>query len=176
MRQAQNAKRARGRGRKVVNQLSRTMDSSGPDVKVRGTASHIYEKYQTLARDANASGDRIMAENYLQHAEHYLRLINALQGAPARDSQAAANGARASEAPAGEEEAVTKANGHAAAAADAEAPAPATPTPSRGSGRGRRRANGGAQPAAVPPAADNGSPELPLVDQEVKTRRESARA
>ena len=55
------------------------MDSNGPDVKIRGTASHIYDKYQVLARDAQSSGDRIGAENYLQHAEHYFRLIQASQ-------------------------------------------------------------------------------------------------
>jgi hypothetical protein len=48
-------------------------------VKIRGNANHIYEKYLQLARDANSSGDRVMAENYLQHAEHYYRLIMAYQ-------------------------------------------------------------------------------------------------
>jgi hypothetical protein len=48
-------------------------------VKIRGNAHHIYEKYLQLARDANSSGDRVMAENYLQHAEHYYRLIMAYQ-------------------------------------------------------------------------------------------------
>jgi hypothetical protein len=57
----------------------RTFDSNGPDVKIRGSAAHIYEKYQTLARDAHASGDRIGAENYLQHAEHYYRILTAHQ-------------------------------------------------------------------------------------------------
>lgn len=78
MRPGQNGKRAR-RGRKPHNMMNRTFDSSGPDVKIRGTAAHIYEKYQALARDANASGDRIAAENYLQHAEHYFRLLAAYQ-------------------------------------------------------------------------------------------------
>lgn len=55
------------------------MDSNGPDVKIRGTAAHIFEKYQALARDAQSAGDRIGAENYLQHAEHYHRLIIAAQ-------------------------------------------------------------------------------------------------
>jgi len=50
-------------------------------VKVRGTAMTIYEKYQVLARDASASGDRIAAENYLQHAEHYYRLMQAAKAA-----------------------------------------------------------------------------------------------
>lgn len=59
--------------------MNRTFDSSGPEVKIRGTAAHIYEKYQALARDAHASGDRIGAENFLQHAEHYYRILNAHQ-------------------------------------------------------------------------------------------------
>src|SRR6202000_366900 len=56
---------------------NRTFDSSGPEIKVRGSASHIYEKYLQLARDANSGGDRVMAENYLQHAEHYYRIMAA---------------------------------------------------------------------------------------------------
>ena len=78
MRPGQNAKRAR-RGRKPHNLQNRTFDSNGPDVKIRGTASHIYEKYQALARDAHAAGDRIGAESYLQHAEHYFRLLSTFQ-------------------------------------------------------------------------------------------------
>jgi hypothetical protein len=62
-----------------VFNIHRTIDSNGPDVKIRGNAHHIYEKYLQLARDANSSGDRVMAENYLQHAEHYYRLIMAYQ-------------------------------------------------------------------------------------------------
>ena len=62
-----------------VFNIHRTIDSNGPDVKIRGNANHIYEKYLQLARDANSSGDRVMAENYLQHAEHYYRLIMAYQ-------------------------------------------------------------------------------------------------
>lgn len=85
MRSGQQNKRSRGRGnnngfnRKGANPLTRTYDSSGPDVKVRGTAQHIAEKYMSLARDAQGSGDRVMAENYLQHAEHYNRIIAAAQ-------------------------------------------------------------------------------------------------
>ena len=56
---------------------NRTYDSSGPEVKIRGAASHVYEKYLQLARDANSAGDRVMAENYLQHAEHYYRIMAA---------------------------------------------------------------------------------------------------
>jgi hypothetical protein len=53
-----------------------TFDSNGPDVRVRGNAYQVLEKYLALARDASAAGDRISAENFLQHAEHYYRLIN----------------------------------------------------------------------------------------------------
>lgn len=70
---------------------NRAYDSNGPEVKIRGTASHIYEKYLQLARDANASGDRVMAENYLQHAEHYFRILAATQ-AQMQQFQPPANG------------------------------------------------------------------------------------
>ena len=75
-------KRMRGRNnnRRSSNPLTRVYESNGPDVKVRGTAHHVAEKYQQLARDAQASGDPVAAENYFQHAEHYLRLIASLQG------------------------------------------------------------------------------------------------
>jgi hypothetical protein len=55
--------------------MNRTFDSTGPEIKIRGSASHVYEKYLQLARDANAAGDRVAAENYLQHAEHYWRIM-----------------------------------------------------------------------------------------------------
>lgn len=81
MRPGQN-KRLRGRNnRKGPNPLTRSYESNGPDVKVRGTAQHIAEKYLQLARDAQSSGDPVMAESYLQHAEHYYRLIAAAQAA-----------------------------------------------------------------------------------------------
>ena len=54
-------------------------ESNGPDVKIRGTASHVAEKYLQLARDAQSSGDPIAAENYYQHAEHYFRMIASAQ-------------------------------------------------------------------------------------------------
>lgn len=78
MRNGQN-KRMRGRNRKSHNPLTRVYESNGPDVKIRGTASHVAEKYVQLARDAQSSGDPVSAENYLQHAEHYFRLIAAAQ-------------------------------------------------------------------------------------------------
>lgn len=67
----------RGRNRRGPNPLTRSYESNGPDVKVRGTAQHVAEKYTQLARDAHVSGDPVMAESYLQHAEHYYRLIAA---------------------------------------------------------------------------------------------------
>jgi hypothetical protein len=78
MRNGQN-KRMRGRNRKGQNPLTRIYESNGPDVKIRGTASHIADKYVQLSRDAQASGDPVGAENYLQHAEHYFRMIAAAQ-------------------------------------------------------------------------------------------------
>lgn len=66
-------------GRKGPNPLTRSYESNGPDVKIRGSAQQIAEKYTTLARDAQTSGDRVMAENYLQHAEHYNRIIMTAQ-------------------------------------------------------------------------------------------------
>ena len=94
MRPQQQNRRIRGRGnngnnggnnnnnnnnRRGPNPLTRTYESNGPDVKIRGTAQQVADKYATLARDAQSSGDRVMAENYLQHAEHYNRIIAAAQ-------------------------------------------------------------------------------------------------
>jgi hypothetical protein len=96
MRHNQNGRRFRGRnngqnhgghshgghnnnhGRRV-NPRVQTFDSNGPDVRIRGNAIQITEKYLTLARDAQASGDRVLAESYLQHAEHYQRMLNEAQ-------------------------------------------------------------------------------------------------
>ncbi len=88
MRQGPNPKRSRGRNNNNNNNGGRrpnvplrmqTFDSNGPDVRIRGSAFQVHEKYLQLARDASSSGDRIMAENYLQHAEHYYRIIAAAQ-------------------------------------------------------------------------------------------------
>ena len=85
MRQGQQNRRGRGRSnnnnqsRKGQNPLTRSFESTGPDVKIRGTPAHIAEKYMALARDAQSSGDPVLAENYLQHAEHYNRIIMAFR-------------------------------------------------------------------------------------------------
>jgi hypothetical protein len=61
-------------------------DSNGPDLRIRGTAQQLFEKYLQLGRDATSSGDRVMAEGYFQHAEHYFRILNAMNQA-AQQSQ-----------------------------------------------------------------------------------------
>ena len=96
MRQGQQNRRGRGRNnngsnnnqshgqsnnqsRRGQSPLARNYESNGPNVKIRGNAAHVAEKYMSLARDAQSSGDSVMAENYLQHAEHYNRIIMAAQ-------------------------------------------------------------------------------------------------
>src|SRR5438552_9471471 len=78
MRNRNNNNRNDG-NRRGQNPMTRVFESNGPDIKIRGTASHVAEKYVQLARDARSSGDPVAAENYYQHAEHYFRLIAAAQ-------------------------------------------------------------------------------------------------
>lgn len=73
--------------RQSVPMRHQTFDSNGPDVRIRGNAWQVHEKYQALARDAASSGDRVMAENYLQHAEHYFRIITQIQEAENRQRE-----------------------------------------------------------------------------------------
>lgn len=70
-------RRSRGRGgnRRGGNNRAQVFDSNGPDVRIRGTAHQICEKYEALAKDARSAGDAVLAESYLQHAEHYQRII-----------------------------------------------------------------------------------------------------
>src|SRR6266436_212454 len=89
MRPGQN-KRSRGRNggggggggphynRPRLPQRTQTFDSNGPSVKIRGNAYQVFERYVAMAREAQASGDRVAAENFYQHAEHYFRIMNAL--------------------------------------------------------------------------------------------------
>ena len=91
MRDFKGMKRQRGRNRKPgggsggssnanATNPNRSWDSQGPEnIKVRGNAQTVYERYMQLARDASAAGDRVLAENYTQHAEHYFRVLRALQ-------------------------------------------------------------------------------------------------
>ena len=86
MRQPQNAKRGRGRGRRGngnnnhnhVPNRNTSYESNGPDVKLRGNAQQLHEKYTALAHDAASAGERISAEAYTQFADHYFRLHQAL--------------------------------------------------------------------------------------------------
>ena len=76
MRSSKSRSRSKqNRPRTLGNIINRVFDSSGPEGKVRGTPQQIIEKYQLLARDAQLSNDRVAAENFLQHAEHYTRLL-----------------------------------------------------------------------------------------------------
>ena len=87
MRQPQNAKRGRGRGRRGNNNhhnhvpnRNTSYESNGPDVKLRGNAQQLHEKYMGLAHDAASAGERISAEAYTQFADHYFRLHQAAVG------------------------------------------------------------------------------------------------
>lgn len=73
-----NNRRSRGRsnGKRYPNQRGGVFESNGPEIKVRGTPQQVQEKYLALARDAQSAGDRVQAEAYFQHAEHYLRIIS----------------------------------------------------------------------------------------------------
>ncbi|WP_291296418.1 DUF4167 domain-containing protein [Elioraea sp.] len=93
-----NLKRMRGRGhhqaprqhqqhRNVPMNRNHVFDSNGPDVRLRGTAQQLFEKYLQLGRDATSAGDRVMAESYFQHAEHYFRILNAMQQTQAPQGQ-----------------------------------------------------------------------------------------
>jgi hypothetical protein len=62
-------------------------DSQGPDLRLRGTAQQLFERYLQLGRDATSSGDRVMAESYFQYAEHYFRILGAMQAAQQQSQQ-----------------------------------------------------------------------------------------
>jgi len=72
-----NQNRGGGGGGPRPPHRSQTFDSNGPNVKIRGNAYQVFERYLALAREAQSSGDRIAAENFYQHAEHYFRVMNA---------------------------------------------------------------------------------------------------
>jgi hypothetical protein len=103
-------------------------DSNGPDMRLRGTAQQLFEKYLQLGRDATSSGDRVMAEGYFQHAEHYFRILNAMsqaqqqrEGGPPQPQRRFQNGPdQGGESEAGEQ---PEMNGH-AMESEAEADSP----------------------------------------------------
>jgi hypothetical protein len=99
-----NMKRMRGRGHRngggggggpirhhagggIPLNRNHVFDSNGPDLRIRGTAQQLFEKYLQLGRDATSSGDRVMAESYFQHAEHYFRILNAMNQAAQQNQQ-----------------------------------------------------------------------------------------
>jgi hypothetical protein len=75
-----------GGGHQPLNR-NHVFDSNGPDVRIRGTAQQLFEKYLQLGRDATGVGDRVMAESYFQHAEHYFRILNAMNQAQQQGGQ-----------------------------------------------------------------------------------------
>jgi hypothetical protein len=75
-----------GGDRQPLNR-NHVFDSSGPDMRLRGTSQQLFEKYLQLGRDATSGGDRVMAESYFQHAEHYFRILNAMNQAAAQQQQ-----------------------------------------------------------------------------------------
>lgn len=96
---SRNKSNSSNRNRSVGNVVNRVFDSAGPEGRVRGTPQQVIEKYQALARDAQLSGDRVAAENFQQHAEHYTRLLTEAQREQnerqaAQDAQAAARQAQ----------------------------------------------------------------------------------
>lgn len=103
-------------------------DSNGPDVRLRGTAQQLFEKYLQLGRDATSGGDRVMAESYFQHAEHYFRILNAMQqmqGQQPQQAQQPRRGVNGYEAETDVEAAVEQAlNGHGEGANGAAQPVP----------------------------------------------------
>jgi hypothetical protein len=140
MRQAQQNRRGRGRNnnnnnnnnnRKSQNPLTRSFESNGPDVKIRGTPSHIAEKYVTMARDALTSGDPVLAENYLQHAEHYNRIIMTHREQQTADSTQGSHNAISRHRNAGEpvDNDIAAEDGSENAAAEASAPRGSEPQP-----------------------------------------------
>lgn len=153
MRQPQNAKRGRGRGRRGngnnnhhnhVPNRNTSYESNGPDVKLRGNAQQLHEKYMGLAHDAASAGERISAEAYTQFADHYFRLHQAAVGfaeTKRQQDQAAAAVAVSDQAfdqaTSGAASDETSSDTDDAADTDDTADAKADAKPARGRGRGR---------------------------------------
>ncbi len=162
--------RPRGNGKRFPSGKNQNFESSGPEVKIRGTAQQVYEKYLSLARDSLSAGDRIAAEGYFQFADHYFRIVNAANGngqaRPERSGQippppeSAAGQVTNDEGSSGES-GVSVANADASGAGDAaeqsasEERNSAPPKQRRGEGRGRRKARPAtAQEGEAAPASD----------------------
>ncbi len=189
MRQGQQNRRGRNRsgggGRKPQSALTRNFESNGPNVKIRGTAAHIAEKYLALARDALSSGDIIVAESYFQHAEHYNRIIMAAQAERQNGvEQRAAHGGNGRDHGdeldldgADEEPAPT---GHAVAqpsSGDQEQPQTSRRRkPGNGSGGAEVKADGNAGEAQKPSRGAQARRKRPKVESTSSARQKSANA
>ena len=137
MRPSQKSNRARGRGGRKPNggnNINRVYESAGPEGKVRGTPQQIIDKYLSLARDAQTSGDRVVAENFLQHAEHYQRILVEAMGARQERREAQAGEGD-------QPDVVETESGTDEAAAASRSPSP-SPSPAQGQDGDPRRGNG----------------------------------
>ena len=172
--------RPRGNGKRFPSGKNQNFESSGPEVKIRGTAQQVYEKYLSLARDSLSAGDRIAAEGYFQFADHYFRIVNAANGngqaRPERSGQippppeSAAGQVTNDEGSSGKS-GVSVANADASGARDAaeqsasEERNSAPPKQHQGDGRGRRKAR---------PATAQGGEDAPASDQRFVTEVQGA--
>ena len=173
MRQGQQNRRGRNRsgGRKPQSALTRNFESNGPNVKIRGTASHIAEKYLALARDALSSGDIIVAESYFQHAEHYNRIIMTAQaerqsGAEQRAAPSSGNGRDH-----GDEFDLDGADEDSTPTGDSEAPATAAAQAEQPQTSRRRKPTNGAGDAEAKTNANGGDSQKPSRGAQTRRKR-----
>lgn len=151
-------KRQRGRGRKPGgNQGNRPHESNGPEVKIRGTAAQIHEKYLQYARDAQSSGDRVRYENLMQHAEHYFRILAAnmpKDKLPGQQQDNQQNNGAETEGEDASNEPEASASESTDEAESSETPAEASDDSGEGSNRPRRRRGRRRQPQDGEAAAE----------------------
>lgn len=125
-------------------------DSNGPDMRLRGTAQQLFEKYLQLGRDATSAGDRVMAESYFQHAEHYFRILNAMNQAQQQNQQQHQGGRRFQNGPEPQEAGANaegtgeqpELNGHATATPNGHANGHASSESGEGEGEGSSEVRG----------------------------------
>ena len=175
-------KRQRGRSRRSGgggNNINRHFESNGPDVKIRGSAQQVLEKYLQYARDAQTSGDRIMSEAYFQHAEHYQRLLASMQPRekPRREREEGEAGGETEEAAPAETE------GEAAAATAESSEAGDMPDAEKDEARPRRgrrerkpRTNGADDPLKVVDAESADAPAEADAQAEAEEKPRTRRA
>ena len=188
MRSSKSRSRSKAnRPRPLGNVVNRVFDSSGPEGKVRGTPQQIIDKYLVLARDAQLGNDRVAAENFLQHAEHYTRMLTEAQRETAREAEVRRQsfGGPDQPRPRGDEREPRRNDGagqyDAPARDDDPAPEPAaqnpdeersspveTPEGGSGGGGGRRRKPA---PQPAPPAAEEAAAPQPAEDKPAPKRR-----